>query len=68
MIYKIGDVVQYKSPGMTLVSGDALHKGKVLRVSKSGKNVLLEDIEIDKRETKLYQRWICANQIEKIEQ
>lgn len=57
-----GDIVTYSYPG--LISASGITTGKVIRVSRSGTSVLVEDIEIQKGETKLYQHWISKKQIQ----
>lgn len=59
----IGLTVTYSFPGLMLVSAAGTTQGKIIRLSTKRSNVLVEDIAIEPGETKLYQHWICADQI-----
>lgn len=64
---EIGQVVNYTYPGMKLVFSGGTAKGKVIRLGKifdGQRQVLVEDIEIQKGEDRLYQHWIGENQIQ----
>lgn len=60
---KIGEIVTYNCPALLLVRAARTAKGKVIRYTKSGKNILVEDVEIQSGETQLYEHYIALEQI-----
>ena len=60
---KPGDIIGYTYPGLTLVYSSGNDKGVFIRFTKNGKNIVLEDCEVQAGETKKYQHYISKSQI-----
>lgn len=61
---QIGSIVQYSFPGIMTMHDSGATKGRIVKFSKSGKAILVEDIEAEPQHNgKLYQYWIDIQQV-----